>query len=96
MIRAVAGAVLPIDTTGVDFAMTALFVVIAVEQWESVKQHLPALLGFGVTLVSLLIVGAENMLPPALVVMVGLLLLLRGRLERSDHAKEKEKEESVC
>ena len=96
VIGAVAGAVLPIDTTGVDFAMTALFVVIAVEQWESVKQHLPALLGFGVTLVSLLIVGAENMLPPALVVMVGLLLLLRGRLERSDHAKEKEKEESVC
>ena len=90
------GQVLPFDMTGIDFAMTALFVVIAVEQWESVKQHLPALLGFGVTLVSLLIVGAENMLPPALVVMVGLLLLLRGRLERSDHAKEKEKEESVC
>ena len=96
VIGAVAGAVLPIDTTGVDFAMTALFVVIAVEQWESVKQHLPALLGFGVTLASLLIVGADNMLPPALVVMVGVLLLLRGRLERSAGAEEKEKEESVC
>lgn len=90
VIGAVAGAVLPIDTTGVDFAMTALFVVIAVEQWESVKQHLPALLGFGVTLVSLLIVGAENMLIPALFVMVGALLLLRGRLDKKHETREKE------
>ena len=90
VIGAVAGAVLPIDTTGVDFAMTALFVVIAVEQWESVKQHLPALLGFGVTLVSLLIVGAENMLIPALFVMVGALLLLRGRLDQKQETQEKE------
>ena len=33
VIGAVAGALLPIDTTGIDFAMTALFVVIAVDQW---------------------------------------------------------------
>ena len=45
VIGAVAGAVLPIDTTGIDFAMTALFVVIAVEQWETYASHIPALLG---------------------------------------------------
>lgn len=88
VIGAVAGAMLPLDTTGVDFAMTALFVVIAVEQWESVKQHLPALLGFGATLISLLIVGAENMLLPALVVIVGMLLLLRGRLDRQEREED--------
>ena len=71
VIGAVAGALLPIDTTGIDFAMTALFVVIAVDQWKAYKKHLPALLGAAVTLVSLTLVGADNMLLPALAVIVG-------------------------
>lgn len=94
VIGAVAGALLPIDTTGIDFAMTALFVVIAVDQWSAYKRHLPALLGAGVTLLSLLLVGAENMLLPALGVIVLVLLLLRQRLdERGTAAGE---EETTC
>ena len=93
-IGAVAGALLPIDTTGLDFAMTALFVVIAVDQWSAYKRHLPALLGAGVTLLSLFLVGAENMLLPALGVIVLVLLLLRQRLdERGTAAGE---EETTC
>ena len=96
VIGAVAGAVLPIDTTGIDFAMTALFVVIAVEQWESASSHLPALLGAGATLVSLLLVGAENMLLPALAIIVVVLLLLRGRLEdKGTPVPETKQEEDV-
>ena len=41
----VLGAALGFDTTGVDFAMTALFLVIAVGQWKAAGSHLPALLG---------------------------------------------------
>lgn len=94
VIGAVAGALLPIDTTGIDFAMTALFVVIAVNQWSAYKRHLPALLGAGVTLLSLFLVGAENMLLPALGVIVLVLLLLRQRLdERGTAAGE---EETTC
>ena len=96
VIGAVAGALLPIDTTGIDFAMTALFVVIAVDQWSAYKKHLPALLGGAVTLVSLTLVGADNMLLPALAVIVGALLLLRDRLDEPQAAQKKEKEESVC
>ena len=81
VIGALAGALLPIDTTGIDFAMTALFVVIAVEQWESYKSHLPAVLGAATTLVSLLLVGKSNMLLPALGVIVLALLLLRDKLD---------------
>lgn len=40
-------AVVPIDFTGVDFAMTALFLVIVTEQWLTNKNHLPALVGIG-------------------------------------------------
>ena len=94
VIGAVAGALLPIDTTGIDFAMTALFVVIAVDQWRAYKRHLPALLGAGATLLSLFLVGAEKMLLPALGVIVLALLLQRRRLdERGTAAGE---EASVC
>ena len=96
VIGAVAGALLPIDTTGIDFAMTALFVVIAVDQWKAYKKHLPALLGAAVTLVSLTLVGADNMLLPALAVIVGVLLLLRDRLDDTPEEKKHEEEESVC
>ena len=94
VIGAVAGALLPIDTTGIDFAMTALFVVIAVDQWKAYKKHLPALLGAVVTLISLTLVGADNMLLPALAVIVGALLLLR--LDEPQETQKSEKEESVC
>ena len=96
VIGALAGALLPIDTTGIDFAMTALFVVIAVDQWKAYKKHLPALLGAAVTLVSLTLVGADNMLLPALAVIVGVLLLLRDRLDDTPEEKKHEEEESVC
>ena len=89
VIGAVAGALLPIDTTGIDFAMTALFVVIAVDQWRAYKRHLPALLGAGATLLSLFLVGAEKMLLPALGVIVLALLLLRRRLDERGTAAER-------
>ena len=96
VIGAVAGSLITINTEGIDFAMTALFVVIAVDQWKAYKKHLPALLGAVVTLISLTLVGADNMLLPALAVIVGALLLLRDRLDESQETQKSEKEESVC
>ena len=60
--------------------MTALFLVIAVGQWREAGSHLPALLGGAATLASLLLAGAEDMLLPALGVIVLALTLLRSRL----------------
>ena len=90
VLGAVAGSLITINTEGIDFAMTALFIVIAVDQWRSAKQHLPALLGAGVTLVCLLLLGPDNgrFLVPALVIMVIFLLTLRPRLERGEHGEE--------
>ena len=83
VIGGVAGAVLPIDITGIDFAMTALFLVIAVDQWKTYKSHFPALLGAGATLIFLLLIGQEQMLLPALGVIVLVLLLAREKLDAS-------------
>lgn len=70
------GSALTINTDGIDFAMTALFVVIFVEQWLTNRDHVPALLGLGLTLVCLLIWGTERFLIPAMVLIV---LVLSGR-----------------
>ena len=91
IIGSLAGAALGFDTTGVDFAMTALFLVIAVGQWKAAGSHLSALLGATATLVSLLLVGAEDMLLPALGIIVLVLTLMRPKLEGAG-AKKAEQE----
>ena len=94
VIGAVAGALIPIDTQGIDFAMTALFVVIAIDQWKAYKNHFPALLGAAATVVFLIVVGGilgpesqQNLLLVSLGVIVVVLLVMRDRLD------EKKKEE---
>ena len=70
VLGALIGGALTMDTTGIDFAMTALFVVIFVEQWLTEKDHYPALLGLGISLFCLVIWGAERFLIPAMVLIV--------------------------
>ena len=84
VIGAVAGALVTINTQGIDFAMTALFLVIAVEQWQSSGRHAPVYLGAAGTLACLLLFGPDNgrFLIPALGILVAGLLLLRPQLER--------------
>ena len=96
VLGSLAGSALGFDTTGVDFAMTALFLVIAVGQWRAAGSHLPALLGGAATLVSLLVVGAEEMLLPALGIIVLSLVLLRPRLEQGGQPKGAKKGASTC
>ena len=68
-----AGNIIPIDSTGNDFAMTALFLVIFLEQWEGTRNHLPALAGLLVTALCLILTGSDNFL---LFSMAGILLFL--------------------
>lgn len=75
------GPILPFDSTGMDFAMTALFVVIFVEQWLSTREHIPAVLGVGISVVCLLLLGPSQFVIPAMVLITLALALLRGRLE---------------
>ncbi len=90
LVGAVAGALITINTEGIDFAMTALFIVIAVEQWQSSGRHFPVFLGAGATLLSLLCLGPEGgrFLIPALVILVGGLLAARPMLDRPDGTPE--------
>ena len=74
------GAALPFSTEGVDFALTALFVSVVAGQWLSSKDHTPALLGLGLSLLCLLLFGADQFLLPAMVlILLGLSLYRKGK-----------------
>ena len=77
---------LPVDFTGVEFVLTALFVTLLVEQWLSHKNHLPAFIGLGSTALCLAVFGAEIFLIPSMVVIAALLTISRktGRRMEDD------------
>lgn len=77
---------LPLDFTGIDFALTALFVTIFVEQWLSTKNHLPALVGVGSALICLVLFGADRFLIPTMILIAAILMLLRktGKEEKDN------------
>lgn len=84
IIGALAGSLIPFDATGIDFAMTALFLVIFVEQWMSNKNHIPAVTGVGCALVCLLIFGKNNFILPAMICIMVLLLSCRRVIEEKE------------
>ena len=71
------GNILPFDTTGIDFSMTALFIVIVVDQWKKNKDHTPVLLSFAISVASLFFFGSENFLIPAMMLIIIALAVLR-------------------
>lgn len=78
------GSVLPINLEGIEFVLTALFVTIFVEQWLSQKHHGPALIGVGVTLLSLVLAGSRYFLIPALPVITAALAVWEKTGRRKD------------
>lgn len=74
------GNVIPFNVEGIDFALTALFVTIFVEQWLTTKNHIPALIGVVSSIVCLVIFGADSFLIPTMIVIVALLILQKEHL----------------
>lgn len=80
VIGALAGSYITFDSTGIDFSMTALFIVIVVEQWQETKSHFPALLGAVCGILWLVVLGPDRFILPALCSCVVVLLLVRRRI----------------
>lgn len=87
---ALVGALLPFDTTGIDFALTALFIVILIEQLLGADCRLPALLAFLSSIVCLFFFGPSHFILPSLLITVALLAILRGRIEPQEKNTKKE------
>ena len=77
------GSFLTFDTTGLDFALTALFVVLFLEQWKKPENRPAGVMGILCAAASLAVFGADNMVIPAMVLVLAVLLGARRRLDRS-------------
>ena len=73
------GQIIPFDLTGIDFCMTALFLIIFIDQWEKAKKHTPALTGLGIGIICLLIFGENRFMLPALLIVSAILLLFQRK-----------------
>lgn len=83
------GSRIPFNTTGMDFAMTALFIVIFIEQWLSSKSHTAAIIGLVCPLVALLFFGRDNLVLPAMFLIALALIILRAPIEKGlAHAED--------
>lgn len=77
----VCGSLIHFNTEGLEFVMTAMFVVIFLEQWLKEKDHTSSLLGIGLSLICLLAFGRDNFIIPTMIAILGTLTLLRKPLK---------------
>lgn len=84
----IVGSLLKIDTSGISFVMTAMFVVIFLEQWLKEKEHSASLIGLTVSVLCLVVFGPDSFMVPTMVLIVGLLALLRKPLEKKEVLQE--------
>ncbi len=68
LVGALAGNVLQFNSKGIDFALTALFLTIFLEQWISTKHHMPAIIGVGAAVLCLVVFGSEMFLIPTMII----------------------------
>lgn len=77
VIGAAVGSAFNFAPKGIDFALTALFVTVFVEQWLSSKDHTAAITGVLSSVICLIIFGADSFLIPAMLVITLSLTVLR-------------------
>ena len=78
------GAVLPFDTTGLDFVMTAMFVVIFLEAWLKEKQHISSIIGAACAVGCLMLFGADGFMLPTMGCILLALILMRKPIQRKE------------
>ena len=76
------GEVISFNTKGLDFVMTAMFVVIFLEQWLKEKKHYTALIGVAASVFCLLLFGRDSFLIPTMLCMLMLLAAFRKPIEK--------------
>lgn len=81
-IGGILGSLVSFNTKGIDFVMTALFVVIFLNQWNAQERHAPALIGITASVLCLLVLGPSNFIIPAMVLIILSLTVYRKSFEK--------------
>ena len=79
---ALIGRLLPFSNKGIDFAMTALFLVVLTDQCREKQNRLPALIGIAAAVAGRIFFSVNNMLIPAMIIMIVTFIIMRGKLEK--------------
>ena len=74
------GGLIPFDTSGLDFALTALFAVLFLEQVEKRGNRIPGAIGIAATAIVLVILGPDMLVIPAMAVILAILLAGREKI----------------
>jgi len=82
----VLGNIIPFDTTGIDFALSALFITVFVQQWIDNKDHRPAIIGVVAALMSILIFGRDRFLIPAMIIITAALCFMGVKEGENGHS----------
>lgn len=80
-IGGIVGSLLKFDTTGISFVMTAMFVVIFLEQWLKEKNHTSSIIGVITSVICLTIFGADSFMIPTMLMILILLSALKNKLD---------------
>lgn len=81
-IGGILGGLIHFNTEGLDFVMTAMFVVIFLNQWKKEKKHITALVGLSCTLLCRVIFSADSFMIPAMACILICLTAMRGFIEK--------------
>ena len=82
-VGAVLGSVISFDLNGLEFVMTAMFVVIFLDQWLKEKKHYTGIIGVAASAVCLLAFGADSFMIPTMTCILCLLTVFRGPIEKA-------------
>ena len=86
LIGGVLGSMIHINTKGIDFVLTALFVVIFMNQWQQTTRHLPAIIGVASAIICRLIFGAAGFIIPSMILILFFVTVFKHRLEGGKEA----------
>lgn len=75
------GSMISFNTRGLDFVLTALFVVIFLGQWKTQKKHKPAIIGVLCSIICLVVFGQNNFIIPSMIAILAILTVFRKELE---------------
>ena len=78
------GSFIKFNTAGLDFAMTAMFVVIMLERWLKDDNHFSALSGFIISVACLLIFGKDSFIIPSMILILLSLTVNRKSLKKDE------------
>lgn len=82
-IGGILGSLIPLHAEGLEFVMTAMFVVIFLEQWLKEKKHYTAVIGLGVAVLCLVVFGADSFMIPSMIGILCLLTAFRKPIEKA-------------